>query len=69
MPEAQENADKQFRKYFADAYFGLCRDCKRARVCGEAFCRFASRPLGYIDAYEQEKKRTARRCKGRGEKQ
>lgn len=66
MPETQESADEQFRKYFSDAYFGLCRECKRAGVCGEAFCSFANRPLGYIDAYEQEKKRIARMYKERG---
>lgn len=69
MPGIQENADDQFRKYFSDAYFGLCRNCKRAGVCGPEFCGFYYRPLGYIDAYKQEKKRTARRRKGRGEKQ
>lgn len=69
MSETEKNADDQFRKYFADAYFGLCQECKRAGVCGEAFCSFANRPFGYIDAYEYEKKRTARRRRERGEKQ
>lgn len=69
MPETQESADDQFRKYFADAYFGLCRDCKRAGVCGPEFCSFYYRPLGYIEAYSQEEKRTARKCRERNSKQ
>jgi len=69
MPETQENTDELFRKYFADAYFGLCQKCKRAGVCGPEFCSFYYRPLGYIEAYSQEKKRTARRRRERSEKQ
>ena len=68
MPEVQKNADDQFREYFADAYFGLCQECKRAGVCGEAFCDFANRPFGYIEAYNQEKKRIARKRKERNGK-
>lgn len=67
MPETQESADEQFRKYFSDAYFGLCQECKRAGVCGPEFCSFYYRALGYIDTYEQEKKRIARRRRERGD--
>lgn len=69
MLETQNNDDDQFRKYFSVAYFGLCQDCKRSGVCGEAFCNFANRPFGYIDAYEYEKKRIARKYRERSGKQ
>lgn len=65
MLETEKSTDDQFRKYFTDAYFGLCQDCKRAGVCGPEFCGFYYRPLGYIDAYKQEKKRRRERGDGR----
>lgn len=69
MPETQENADEQFRKYFADAYFGLCQNCKRTGACGPEFCNFYYRSLGYIEAYNQEKKRIAKNRKERNVRQ
>lgn len=68
MSEVQKNADDQFKEYFSDVYFGLCQECKRAGVCGEAFCDFANRSFGYVEAYNQEKKRIARKRKERNGK-
>lgn len=69
MSETEKSDDDQFREYFADAYFGLCQNYKRAGVCGPEFCGFYYRPLGYIEAYNLEKKRIARKRKERNVRQ
>lgn len=60
MQEVEKGIDNQFKKYFGDAYFGLCRKCSHIGVCSEAHCDFFYRSFGYIEAYEaynQQKKK------------
>lgn len=57
MQEVEKDIDNQFKKYFGDAYFGLCRECSHIGVCSEVHCNSFYRPFGYIDAYNQQKKK------------
>ena len=65
MQEVEKGIDNQFKKYFSDAYFGLCRECSHIGVCSEAHCDFFYRPFGYIEAYKlksTEKEKVEHSC-------
>ena len=60
MQEVEKDIDNQFKKYFGDAYFGLCRECSHIGVCSKTHCDFFYRSFGYIEAYKaynQQKKK------------